>query len=297
MVSVKKRIIGNREYYYLEHSFREGSLIKKKELYLGAKVPGNIENIKKSFIDEIDREKWYKVLDYIKQEFSKEANATPASDKLKEMESFMIKFTYDTQRIEGSKLTLRETANLLDKGIGPKEKPVRDAKEAEAHKKVFYEMLNCKKNLTMSLILHWHRELFISTKQDIAGKIRAHGVSISGSRFTPPFPSEINSLLDEFFRWYNNSKYKMHPVELSAMVHLKFVTIHPFGDGNGRISRLMMNFILHKFNYPLLDITYENRASYYNALERSQRKNNERIFAQWFIKRYIKENKKYLKSY
>ena len=208
----------------------------------------------------------------------------------------MIKFTYNTQRIEGSRLTLRETANLLEKGITPKEKPVRDVREAEAHKKVFYEVLKFKKDLSLDLILHWHRMLFLETKKDMAGILRKHQVAISGSKFIPSSPVEVYLLLREFFKWYEKNKSKINPVELAACVHLKFVTIHPFGDGNGRISRLMMNFVLKKNKYPMLNIKYEGRNSYYNALERSQVKKNEGIFIQWFIKTYIKENKRYLKK-
>ncbi|MGI0089101.1 MAG: Fic family protein, partial [Nitrosopumilaceae archaeon] len=91
------------------------------------------------------------------------------------------------------------------------------------------------------------------------------------------------------------NKERLHPVELAALAHLKFVTIHPFGDGNGRITRLIMNFILNRKKYPLLDIPYEGRNSYYNALERSQIKKEDRIFLQWLAKKYIKEYKRYLK--
>jgi len=73
------------------------------------------------------------------------------------------------------------------------------------------------------------------------------------------------------------------------------VTIHPFADGNGRISRLIMNFILNKMGYPMLDIPYEGRSSYYNALERSNLKDEDGIFLQWLMKRYIKEYKRYLR--
>ena len=206
------------------------------------------------------------------------------------MENFMIKFTYNTQRIEGSKLTLRDTANLLEKGETPK-KPLRDIKEAEAHKKVFYNMLKYSKDLNLQIILQWNKLLLLETKTDIAGKIRNHGVAISGSKFTPPLAIELEVLLKEFFDWHNKNKNKLHPVMLSALVHLKFVTIHPFSDGNGRISRLMMNFILNKNGFPMLDIPYKNRNSYYTALERSQVKKDEKIFLQWFFKRYLQEYK------
>ena len=83
-------------------------------------------------------------------------------------------------------------------------------------------------------------------------------------------------------------------MELAALAHLRFVTIHPFSDGNGRISRLMMNFILKKKNMPMLDIPYTNRNSYYNGLERAQTKKNELIFLQWLFKKYINENKRFI---
>ena len=296
MVSIRKKLIDNKKYYYLEHSFREGASVKKRELYLGTTIPKNIEEIKIRFTKDLYKERWGKTLEEIKKEYNKENESMPESLTEKEIELFMIKFTYDTQKIEGSRLTLRETANLLENGITPKEKPIRDVKEAEAHKKVFYEILKFKKDLTLDLILHWHRILFLETKKDMAGMLRKHQVAISRSKFMPPSPVEVYPLLKEFFKWYEKNKNKINPVELAASVHLKFVTIHPLGDGNGRISRLMMNFILKKHKYPMLNIKYERRNSYYNSLERSQVKKNERIFIQWFIKNYIKENKRYLKK-
>ena len=294
MVAIRKKSIDGKGYYYLEHSFREGSSVKKRELYLGTEIPKNIEEIKIKFTEEIYKERWKKTLEEIKKRYSKENASIPESLSEKEIESFMIKFTYDTQRIEGSKLTLRETANLLEKGITPTQKPIRDVKEAEAHKKVFYEVLKFKKDLSLDLVLHWHRMLFLETKKDMAGILRKHQVAISSSKFMPPSPVEVYLLLKEFFKWYEKNKNKINPVELAALVHLKFVTIHPFGDGNGRISRLMMNFVLKKYKYPMLNIKYEGRNSYYNALERSQIKKNEGIFIQWFIKNYIKANERYV---
>jgi Fic family protein len=144
------------------------------------------------------------------------------------------------------------------------------------------------------MVLEWHWKLFNLTKPDIAGKIRKHQVTISGSRFMPPSPVGVYPLVTEFFKWYHKNKGKIHPVELAAIAHLKFVTVHPFADGNGRISRLIMNFILHKKGYPMLDIKYEGKNSYYNALEKSHLKKEDRTFLQWLVKRYIKEYRRYL---
>ncbi len=294
MVKIKKKETGEQAYYYLEHSIRHGGKIDKKEKYLGTSIPQNIEELKKEFLSEIFTEKWLRLLDRIKKNYSSEQASLPASVREKETNAFMVKFTYDTNRIEGSKLTYRETSDLLDRGITPSKKPLRDIKETESHKKIFYAMMDYKKDMSMQMILSWHMELFKETKGDIAGKFRDYQVGISGSRFLPPSPVEVYPLMQEFMGWYNKNKDKTHPVELSALVHLQFVTIHPFGDGNGRISRLLMNFILHKAGFPMFDIPYEKRGSYYTALERSQTKKDDWIFLNWFFRRYVKENKKYL---
>ena len=256
-------------------------------------MPEGIEKIKREFISELYQKKWIKDIELIKKNFFKEYNLMPKSARKKEKEIFVIKFTYNSQKMEGSTLTLKETANLLERGISPT-KPIIDIRETEAHKKVFDNMMDYNKNLNLNIVSFWNKILLDETKSDIAGKIRNYQVRLVRSKFMPPFPVELDTLLHEFFIWYKENKNKIHPVELAGLAHLKFVTIHPFGDGNGRVSRIMMNFILKKNKYPLLDIPYEKRASYYNALERAQIKNDENIFLQWFFKRYIQEYKRYL---
>ena len=290
---IKKKLLKGKVYYYLEHSMRKGKKVQKKEQYLGREIPFDIEKIKKDFVGEFYQEKWYADIDKIKKNFSKKQKDLPKSIKEKQLQNFAIRFTYDTQKIEGSTLTLMETVDLLEKGITPKSKPMRDVQEAEAHRDLFYEVLKFKKELTLQVVLDWHWKLFNKTKPDISGKIRKYQVGISGSKFIPPSPVEVYPMLREFFQWYKKND-KLHPIELAALVHLKLVTIHPFGDGNGRITRLVMNFVLNTKKYPLFDIAYEKRNGYYNALERSQDKKDEKIFLQWFVKRYIKEYKSYL---
>ena len=268
MVNLRVKEASGKKYYYLEHTIRTGNSFSNKRKYLGLQLPKDIELLKETFMYELFLERY--------------------------IEYFMIKFTYNTNRIEGSTLSLKETADLLQQHITPRNKPLQDVKEAEAHKKVFYEMLNHKKDLTLATVLYWHKLLLQDTTPDIAGIVRQHQVVIARSKVELPFPAELDTLLHEFFIWYNKNKSKLNPVVLAALIHLKFVTIHPFSDGNGRISRLMMNFVLHRHDYPMLNIEYTNRNSYYNALERSQTKNKEYIFVQYLVKRYLKINKKYV---
>jgi Fic family protein len=294
MVRVAKKLLKGRTYYYLEHTIRDKGKRTTKSRYLGTKLPKDIDVIRREFEYELNKEKWFEDFQRIRRNYNVELRRIPRSAREKAVREFSIRFTYDTQRIEGSTLTLRETADLLEHGISPGGKPIDDAREAEAHNAIFHDILKLKKDLTQVLVQEWNWRLLKETKADVAGKIRRHGVRISGSRFVPPSPVELQSQLNHFFNWYNAAKSNTNPVELAGLVHLKFVTIHPFTDGNGRISRLMMNFVLHRNGYPMLNIEYNRRATYYTSLERSQLQEDQRPFMNWFFGRYKRENSQYL---
>ena len=294
MVNLRVKEASGKKYYYLEHTLRTGNSFSNKRKYLGSQLPKNIELLKETFMYELFIERFDKTLETIKKKFGLDISKYPPTAKEQYIESFMINFTYNTNRIEGSTLSLRETADLLQQHITPRNKPLHDLKEAEAHKKVFYEMLNHSKDLTLAVVHYWHKLLWQDTTTDIAGTVRQHQAAIARSKVELPFPAELDTQLHEFFKWYNKKKRKLNSVVIAALVHLKFVTIHPFSDGNGRISRLMMNFVLHKHGYPMLNIEYTNRNSYYNALERSQTKKKEYIFVQYLVKLYLKINKRYV---
>ncbi|MFQ5441084.1 MAG: Fic family protein [Nitrosopumilaceae archaeon] len=284
---------GNQDYYYLYHDSKKGKR-KQREEYLGKVIPEDIEDRKKEFALGIEREEWLPDLKKIHQNYKKEKKKIPPSIQEKNLKDFSVKFTYNTQRIEGSTLTLKDTRLLLEDGLTPSNRPNRDIKETEIHQKLFLDVMKQKEDLSLKVVKKWHKKLFLQTKPDIAGLLRDYDVGIGGSKFRPPPHNTVNLLVSGFFKWYNTNKTKLNPVELAALVHLKFVTIHPFGDGNGRTTRLMINHVLNKFDYPLLDIDYGDKRSYYNALEKSQTKDDDLPFLKWFMKRYFKTYKNYL---
>ncbi len=294
MVKLVRRNTNGNTYFYLEHNVRIEGRIVKRTKYLGKSEPKDVEAEKSKFLYEIDKEVWIEGFHRIAEQYRADQDRMPPSAKKKELKTFSISYTYNTNRIEGSTLTLRETADLLETGLTPSKRPLSDVEEAKAHDQVFMNMLEYEKDLSLQCVLSWHRDLFTDTKPDIAGSIRRHQVAISASRFEPPMYIELEFLLDELFKWYKREKGKLDPVTLAALVHLKFVTIHPFSDGNGRISRLMMNFVLNRNGFPMLDIEYSNRSSYYNALERSQVTGDERPFILWFYRTYKKKHSIYL---
>lgn len=293
MVSIIKRKKGNNNYYYLKHTTRK----RQKEKYLGITIPKNIEDIKRDFLLNFYREEWLPQLEEIFNYNKKSQKQIPKSILKKLLESFSVNFTYHTQRIEGSALTLRETSNILVDGITPSQKPQSDMIEAKQHQKIFFEMLEHKKKIALDTILYWHEKLFEQTDTNIAGQIRRYPIEVRGGKSEFPFWDEVPGLLKEFFMWYNKNKDKIHPVELAALVHFKFVSIHPFGDGNGRILRLLMNCVLDEKKYPMVIIEYKDRLAYYSVLEKSQLENNPFYFVRWFVKMYIKKNQKLIKQW
>jgi len=274
---------GKKEYYYLQHSFRKGKKVITREKYLGLGIPKNIDEIKGEFSKELKKD-LYKKLEKIKLNFQKEWKRLPKSVQEKEKEEISIAFTYNSNAIEGSTITLQEVREIIQDKISPN-KPIRDVKETEAHNKVFLEMLKKKENISNGLFLGWHKEIFGETKSDIAGKYRNYLVRV-GSYIAPHW-NVIRLTMNQIIDFVNKSK--LNPVELAARAHYKFESIHPFGDGNGRIGRLLMNQILWHAGYPMLIIEYKKRRSYYNAFPKGQE-----AFVDYFLRRYLAVHKKRL---
>ncbi len=142
------------------------------------------------------------------------------------------------------------------------------------------------------MLLKLHAELFGVSKPRIAGSIRHARVSILGSEHEPPAThDEVVRELNRLFAWYEDSKDTMHPVLLACLMKFRFVSIHPFEDGNGRISRLIMNHVLYHAGYPMFNIEYITRKGYYESLEVANKKRDEMAFVRWFFTRDIKANK------
>lgn len=278
-------IVKRKDYYYLAHSFRKDGRVIHREKYLGKLIPGNFEEIKNAFLHECLQEGVIQKLKSIKKNFQKEWKRYPQSVKKEMLIDLSISFTYNTNAIEGSTITHEETEDIIRNKISPN-KPLRDVQETVNHSKVFFNVLNEKKGLSKHLILKWHEDIFKDTKQDIAGRIRDYLVRV-GSYVAPDW-QDLSELIKQFFEWYNQNKNVMNPAELAARSHYRFEKIHPFGDGNGRIGRLIIAHILRKGNYPLLIIEHKKRKSYYHALGKS-----ENDFVNFFFRRYIGAHRKY----
>lgn len=283
---IVKKVKNNQKYFYLRHSFREDNKIRTREKYLGTTIPPNIEEIKKEFFKEFKLSR-NKKLEEIKKKFQTEWKRVPVSIKEKQLQEISIAFTYNTNAIEGSKITLEETREIIKDKISPN-RPTRDVRETENHSKVFLNMLKHKQELTEDLILEWHKQIFLESKPEIAGKYRDYLVTISGH--LAPDWQDVKDLMSELFKFIKKEESEYNLVEFCSRVHYKFEKIHPFGDGNGRIGRLIMNFLLWNKGYPMLIIETKKKKAYYTALNK-----DEEGFVSYFIRTYLKANKRRLK--
>lgn len=182
--------------------------------------------------------------------------------------AFDIDFTYNSTTIEGNTLTLIETKAVLEDKISIGGKSLREIYEVLNHNKAFEYVKGCiEKNeeLDENKVKDIHEILTENIMQ--GGIYRNTDVMITGANHTPPTPNEMYNQLRFFYEDLEKNKQIMDSIELAAWTHAEFVKIHPFPDGNGRTSRLIMNYQLMKSDFLPISIKVENRLEYYNALD------------------------------
>lgn len=184
-------------------------------------------------------------------------------------EDFKLRYTYDSNAIEGNTLTLHETKVVLE-GITIGGKTLREHLEVINHAEAIEYIRDLvKHNIPINeyQIKSIHNLVLKGIDDKNVGVYRSVGVRISGANHIPPQPYLLRSEMDRFMQWYQGEAQDLHPVVRASRVHIDLVGIHPFIDGNGRTSRLVMNLELLKNNYPAINIKSDKKAQYYAALE------------------------------
>ncbi|MBF0589416.1 MAG: Fic family protein [Magnetococcales bacterium] len=214
------------------------------------------------------------------------------------LEALTVKYTYESNRIEGNSLTLSETRQVLDHGLTIGGKPLKDHLEATNHHQAIgflQRLVKQKEPLTERILLEIHAIILNGIDRENAGFYRRMNVHIAGSIHICPNHLKVPELMEDYFSFYTKTKStkaksQWHPVELASAMHLRLVTIHPFIDGNGRCARLIMNLILMQNGFPITIISANprERNAYYDALEQSHSQDNHDDFT-LLIGRCVKE--------
>lgn len=300
MVYLEKYKVKGKTYFKLVYTVRSGSRILHKRKYIGKTLlpKKRLKQLKAEFLRQLHRQK-YKYLssndvediENIKSNYKNEIKKLSNLEKENKLKEFIIRFTYDSSKLAGVAVTLRQTSLILKEGIIPGDmKSLRAVKEIENHEKGVIAITEYKGKLHINFIKKLHLILFSGVDNSIAGKLRyelKRDVKLVGTAYVPPKWNELKKELDNFFKWYKAENKKLHPLELAALVHLKLISLQPFVDGNSRLSRLLMNWVLWKKGYPVIDIPIEDLENYYNALDKYQTEKDEKEFIQYIKKRYV----------
>jgi Fic family protein len=289
-MAIKKKALKGKVYYYLEKNIRIGDKKWKTfSIYLGPKKPNKAqlatyekklkmkikqyisEKILKPKTEFID-DKTALLLERIKTTHKKLLDALGKASKENYLKRQRETFITNTNAIEGSRLTLEQTKRILELR---NKYEIEDVDELEVINmeqclELFDKLVEKKADLDEKLILNLHLILLktIPRYEAYSGVWRPVNVYIRGSSYDFPDWKKIPKLMSNLIKWYNEFKDKMHPVELAAKFHVQFVTIHPFADGNGRMARLLLNYILQSNDFPFTDIPFSKRAEYFETQEK-----------------------------
>lgn len=208
--------------------------------------------------------------------------------------AFEIDYAHNSTAIEGNTLSLIETKVLLEDEISVGNKSLREIYEVVNHNKAFSYVKKCildNKPLDENIVKDIHSILMENIL--VGGVYRNVEVRITGAKHKPPAPSEMYYQIKEFFS-NMNSKSDLNPIELAAWTHAEFVKIHPFVDGNGRTSRLIMNYQLMSNGFLPVSVNKEDRLEYFNLLEEYAVNGNLALFADFIAELEEQQLEEYL---
>ena len=300
MVYHEIRQINEKKQNYLVFIKRENGKLVKKSKFIGT---GNIakqeiDKLKKEFeikvISSIDSKNLTKEqileIEQLKQIYNEKINSL-SKEEFEEFENtFFTELTYNSNAIEGSSLSLEDTNLILNEGLVPKGKTLREINEAKNHKSAINFINNYKGDLDELFILKLHSIILKDISERFAGRYRETSVRIFKSDVNFPDASKVPQLVKNLVYWYKINKNKMHPFEIAILFSVKLVSIHPFIDGNGRTSRLIMNFLLKKKKYPWLNIYMKQRTDYLKVVRQADDEDYKPILE--FCVNTLKENLK-----
>lgn len=210
-------------------------------------------------------------------------------------ESINLEWTYNSNGIEGNTLTLRETQVVLE-GITVGGKSIKEHLEAINHEKAIVYLNDLVKEnnpITEWNIKSIHQLILKDIDDENAGRYRRENVTIKGATHIPPDYLKVPELMEKLVLNYENWN-DFHPIIQAALLHGELVKIHPFVDGNGRTSRLLMNLDLMNHGYNPVIIKKENRLEYYEALDKAHTTGDYTDFVKLITKLEIEILKKYI---
>lgn len=210
---------------------------------------------------------------------------------------YRVGLTWTSNALEGNSLTESETKVLLEDGLTVGGRPLRDVFEAVDHAKAYDFMFSLmqSRRIDEQAVLRMHELFYQNIDPEYAGRYRDTRVIITGSRYPTTAPEKLDREMKRLFEWAEQERESLHPVEFAAQLHKRFVFIHPFIDGNGRVARLLMNMALIQDGYLPAVIPPILRMDYISLLERAHREDHD--FVEFIAERELESQKEILRLF
>jgi len=307
---IRKKTVKGLEYHYLEESLR----LEKAKVYsvfLGRKIPGRalLEKKKAELLGKIYGDllggagRLYLTREQLieaekrRRRYAQKMKKLGKSQLDEKDEVDIVNFVYTTLTTEGVPIT-REDAGLAYRFTQKNARSIRDE-----NLRVALDMIKglryvkaSKKGLSPGYLLGLHRVVMAEYGRKNPGRFRQKQAyiylksyeKVEEIGFRPPSPLEIEKKLAGLAGWYNGNVGKLNAIELAALLHLRFYMIHPFEDGNKRVSRLLLNKAFFDAGYPMVNVSKETQG-YFDALIKSVERKDEKPFVEFVYGRFIRD--------
>ena len=282
MVFLKKRRVNGEDYYYAATSKRiSGKTVQKDVYYFGKKEPTKHEwlavlnaiELKDDYVPGYPAitEEQSKRIAQLNTRMKNDFKSMSASEKENFFSSFYNDYIYNTNSIEGSTLTREQTYFVTHENQGVEGKSLKEIHMATNLMSAVKYLESCKEDLSLTLIRKIHSivQENIQPKEEL-GKFKLRQNYIVGTEFLPTPPGLVKRRMRSLMDWYARNKNRMNSFELVCIFHARFVSIHPFVDGNGRTARLLHNHILARNGISKIIFRASTKQKYYSALRAVQ---------------------------
>ncbi|MFH0973800.1 MAG: Fic family protein [Candidatus Micrarchaeota archaeon] len=308
-MAIRKKTVKGHQYYYLEEAIR----LEKPKIYsifLGKRIPSKKQLAEKQralsdkiYLDLLGGAK--RVYLTREQLIEAEKRRRRYAEKLRALgraardekdEIDVVNFVYTTLTTEGVPIT-KEDAGLAYNFVGGNVRSVRDENLRVALDMIkgLRHVKESEKGISQSFLLELHKLVMAEYEDKSPGEFRKKQAYIylksyekaEEIRFRPPAPGEIRRKIVELVEWYNLNVGKLNALELAALLHLRFYVIHPFADGNKRVSRLLLNKAFFDCGYPILNVSKDTHG-YFDALIKSVEGKNEKPFVEFVFQQFLR---------
>ncbi len=291
MIKIEKKIIKNKPFFYLTEQINIGGSYKKNQVYLGKNIPKNLgpyydqlqkkeiavisDNISNIFkLDRIFNLNEYIEIEKIRIKIKYLFKKLTKHQQEILWKKFAIRFIFESNAIEGSKLSEKEVTNIIEKKSRKKEEG-RETVEVYNSIKAFEIIKSGNFVLNQRRIIELHK-ILIKGLDIEEGYKKKNNIVNNKETISPGRVRNNMSTLITW--WHEQKKVKLHPFILTTLFHDRFEHIHPFSDGNGRVGRLIYIWMLQEFGYSVILFENKNHQSYFSALDQADNSKPKKLY-------------------